>query len=226
MIKNFQPKMNILPEAQKKLWAELKPSTELGFVLYGGTAIALRLGHRESVDFDFFTEKNLDHQQLQNAFSFLKKSTVIQNQPNTLSVLAPYKDSLHENVKVSFFGGIQLGRIGNPEMTKDNNLEVASLEDLMSTKLKVILQRVESKDYKDISAMIQNGVSLPLGLSGAREMFGLNFQPSESLKALVYFEDGDLHILSQNEKNILIKAAKSVKQLPPISILNSKLSLI
>jgi hypothetical protein len=43
----------------------LPPAQRLGFVLYGGTAIALRLGHRSSVDFDFFTadplKKNLRH---------------------------------------------------------------------------------------------------------------------------------------------------------------------
>jgi hypothetical protein len=46
--------LSILPESQRKLWTELNqvPSE---FVLYGGTALALRLGHRISVDFDFFT---------------------------------------------------------------------------------------------------------------------------------------------------------------------------
>ncbi|WP_373321508.1 nucleotidyl transferase AbiEii/AbiGii toxin family protein [Rivihabitans pingtungensis] len=38
----------------------LAQASKLGFVLYGGTAIALRLGHRESVDFDFFSDRPLD----------------------------------------------------------------------------------------------------------------------------------------------------------------------
>jgi hypothetical protein len=46
-----------LPIAQQHLWQELRPARDLGFVLYGGTAIALRLGHRPSVDFDFFTDQ-------------------------------------------------------------------------------------------------------------------------------------------------------------------------
>ena len=52
----FEPCMHILPPAQKRLWPELGMARKLGFTLYGGTAIALRLGHRDSVEFDFFSD--------------------------------------------------------------------------------------------------------------------------------------------------------------------------
>jgi hypothetical protein len=55
----------------------------------------------------------------------------------------------------------------------------------MATKLKVLLQRVEAKDYQDIAALIKAGVSLERGLAAARELYGHRFQPSESLKTLV-----------------------------------------
>jgi nucleotidyltransferase AbiEii toxin of type IV toxin-antitoxin system len=42
-----------LPPAQQRLWPELFETLQ-EFTLYGGTAIALRLGHRSSIDFDFF----------------------------------------------------------------------------------------------------------------------------------------------------------------------------
>lgn len=51
----FSPKFNILPASHRTLWNELK-STPKHFVLYGGTALALRLGHRISEDFDFFSQ--------------------------------------------------------------------------------------------------------------------------------------------------------------------------
>jgi hypothetical protein len=47
----------------------------LGFVLYGGTAIALRLGHRPSIDFDFFTDRTVNKGELYKAFPFLHRST-------------------------------------------------------------------------------------------------------------------------------------------------------
>ena len=53
MIRTFTPCLEILPVAQRLLWPALRPAPRMGFVLYGGTAIALRLGHRASIDFDF-----------------------------------------------------------------------------------------------------------------------------------------------------------------------------
>ncbi len=46
------PRLDVLSAAQRALWPELA-GLPRGFVLYGGTALALRLGHRVSVDFDF-----------------------------------------------------------------------------------------------------------------------------------------------------------------------------
>ena len=46
----FAPDLSVLPGPQRQLWAELG-STPKAFVLYGGTALALRLGHRQDPDF-------------------------------------------------------------------------------------------------------------------------------------------------------------------------------
>lgn len=220
----FKPHMEILPSVQQRLWPELRPAAGLGFALYGGTAIALRLGHRPSVDFDFFSEKPLNRESLQTAFPFIPQSTVLQDLPDTLSVLVSYGDSDHEYVKVSFFGTLGFGRVGEPDLTEDGVLHVASLDDLMATKAKVILQRVEAKDYRDVAAMLNAGVSLSKGLAAARAMYGNNFQPSESLKAMVYFEGGDLHTLTKDEKSRLIKAVSEIRNLPRVEILNRQLT--
>jgi nucleotidyltransferase AbiEii toxin of type IV toxin-antitoxin system len=218
----FKPHMEILPARQQQLWRELKPSVRLGLVLYGGTAIGLRLGHRPSVDFDFFTDKPLERATLDDAFPFLKKSIVLQQQPHTLTVLVPaHEGESHrtpeQGVKLSFFGNLDFGRIDQPDLTEDGVLNVASLDDLMATKLKVLLQRIEAKDYKDIAAMLEAGVSLARGLAGASEMYKGAFQSSESLKALVYFEGGDLDLLTKQEKEVLIGAAQKVRDLPSVN---------
>lgn len=221
----FKPCLEILPPAQQRLWPELGRAGELGFALYGGTALALRLGHRFSVDFDFFSEKPLDRDAIQAAFPFMAPSTVLQDERNTVSILVPYGDSERSHVKVAFFGTIDFGRVGDPDMTEDGVLQVASLDDLMATKVKVVLQRAEAKDYRDIVAMLNAGVSLPKGLAAARAMYGLNFQPSESLKAMVYFEDGDLRTLTTDEKNTLVKAVGAVRELPPVEIMSKQLTV-
>ena len=224
MSSRFEPRMDILPPAQRQLWHELGPSAVLGFVLYGGTAIALRLGHRASVDFDFFSEKPLDRESIREAFPFMAQSIVLQDERNALSVLVPCVDAERTHIKVSFFGTIGFGRVGEPQMTEDGVLRVASLDDLMATKVKVVLQRAEAKDYRDIAEMIRAGVSLPRGLATARELFGPSFQPSESLKALVYFADGDLGTLTKDEKSALVQTVSAVRELPPVARRSLKLS--
>jgi len=220
----FKPRMDILPPAQQRLWPELQPAAKMGFALYGGTAIALRLGHRASVDFDFFSEQPLDRDAVHAAFPFIALSTVLQDQPNTLTVNVPCGDSEREHVKVSFFETIAFGRVGEPQITEDGILHVASLDDLMATKVKVILQRAEAKDYRDIAAMVSAGVNLSKGLASARALYGSNFQPSESLKAMVYFDDGDLQTLTRHERTCLVKAVSEVGDLPHVDVLCQQLT--
>jgi hypothetical protein len=194
-------------------------------VLYGWTAIAVRLGHRSSVDYDFFTDQPLNRQALYAAFPFLHQSTLLQDTPDTLMALVPPSAPSDQHVKISFFGTLSFGRVGVPQLTDDGIVQVAAFEDLMATKVKVILQRIEAKDYQDIAAMIRSGIDLSQGLANARALFGPAFQPSESLKALVYFEGGDLHRLTQEKRTILIEAASSVRALPAVSIRGYALAL-
>lgn len=220
MTTSFTPRFDILSAAQQRLWPELRPVSGLEFVLYGGTAIALRLGHRPSVDFDFFSSSPLNRKKLQNVLPFIAKSRITQEETDTLTMIVPSENA---TVSVSFFGSITFGHVGKPEHTNDDMLQVASLDDLMATKLKTILQRVEAKDYIDIAAMIDAGTSLPKGLAAACALFGNAFQPSESLRAMTYFQGGDLYKLSTHEKEILVRHASQVRDLPPISIIDKQL---
>lgn len=224
MTRKFTPCMDILSPAQKRLWSTLRNAPNLGFTLYGGTAIALRLGHRNSVDFDFFSEKPLDREAIKAAFSFVEQSTTRRDERNTWVLDVPYADSQRSHVQVAFFGTLDFGRVGEPDFTDDGVLQVAALDDLMAAKVKVVLQRAEAKDYRDVAAMINAGVSLSHGLSSARLFFGPNFQPSESLKALVYFNDGDLHTLTKAEKKTLVDAVKAVRDLPEVTLRSISLS--
>jgi len=138
------PHLEILPEAQRRLWPSLAGLAEAGFVLYGGTAIALRCGHRVSVDFDFFSDRPLDRQQLSRELPWLDSARVLQDQPETLTVLSPALE-LENAIKVSFFGGLAIGRVGVPQISADGVALVASPLDLLATKLKVLLQRAKAR---------------------------------------------------------------------------------
>ena len=96
----------ILPDAQRALWDE-SATLPHKFVLYGGTGLALRLGHRESVDFDFFSDHPLDPDAIL-ALPWMRGAVTLQASPNTRTVLVERRAS---TVKVSLFGGIDFGRV-------------------------------------------------------------------------------------------------------------------
>jgi Nucleotidyl transferase AbiEii toxin, Type IV TA system len=209
----LEPKLDVLPAAQKEIWTDLAPASHLNFVLYGGTAIALHLGHRTSLDFDFFRSDALDKDQIRAKFQFVRGSAVLQDAPETLVVLAEMSAG---PVRVSFFGGIRFGRVNDPLETCDGTLLVASLDDLMATKLKTMLDRAEAKDYRDVAEMISAGVSLPAGLSAFKKMF--DGEPAQVLRAIGYFGDGDLNTLSTADREILCGARDRVGKLPEVHL--------
>jgi hypothetical protein len=209
------PRLDILPAAQRTLWPQLVTVNRHSFVLYGGTAVALYLGHRESVDFDFFTNRPFQPEELFADYSFLRDSEVLQSQPNTLTILTAGPDS--DRVKVSFFGGLRFGRLERPRKTPDGVMSVASLADLLAHKLKTVLQRVEPKDYLDVDAMLQHGLSLSSGLAGASLLFSA-FSPEECLKALVYFEDETLRDLPSQLEERLLSAIRDVRSIPTAAL--------
>jgi hypothetical protein len=204
-------KLEFLPAAQRQIWTSLAPAPHLNFVLYGGTAIALQLGHRESLDFDFFRTDALDKDQIRANFGFVRGAAVLQDTPDTLTVLANVPAG---SVKVSFFGGVGFGRV--PLLTCDGTLLVASLDDLMATNLKATLDRAEAKDYRDIAEMISAGISLSAGLSAFKQMF--DSEPAQVLRAIGYFEDGDLKTLSTSDRVVLGNARDKVDRLPEIHL--------
>jgi Nucleotidyl transferase AbiEii toxin, Type IV TA system len=215
----FDPRLDVFPDAQREIWASLSPAPRLSFVLYGGTAIALQLGHRQSEDFDFFRTRPLDKPEIREAFTFFDNAQVIQDAPNTLVVLAQMTSG---SVKVSYFGGIGFGRINAPLQTHDGTLLVASLDDLMATKLKAILDRAEAKDYRDIAQMISAGVSLSAGLAAFRQMF--RGEPSQVLRAIGYFRDGNLPTLDQADQALLRNARDQIGELPAVHVIPGVLS--
>lgn len=209
----LEPRLDVLPEAQRQIWPGLARAPQLGFVLYGGTAVALHLGHRTSVDFDFFRTEPLDKNAVRSNFPFVADATVLQDAPDTLVISTAMSAG---PVKVSFFGGMNIGRLNDPLQTVDGVLLVASLEDLLATKLKATLDRAEAKDYRDIASMIAAGTPLPTALSAFRQMF--HGEPAEALRAIGFFGDGDLRNLSDADRTILRGARDSVGALPEVHL--------
>lgn len=216
MASDFAPKLDALPAAQQRLWPELI-DVPPDFILYGGTALALLLAHRTSIDFDLFTASEFDPDGLLHGIPFLADATVIQKGPSTLTVIVDRGG----NVQVSFFGVPKLRRIKEPWTAPDTHLQVASLLDLAGTKAAVVQKRAEAKDYIDLDAIIhQVGLDLPTALSAAKLIYGRQFNPELTLKALCFFGDGNLSTVPVELQRRLADAVKAVdlQRLPTIKV--------
>lgn len=213
----LSPRLHTLPSSQRELWSELA-ATPPEFVLYGGTALALRLGHRTSEDFDFFSNQGFQPDELERRTPFLGGSTRLQSSPNTLVSQVDRKGP----VKVSFFGGLTIRRVEDPETVEGPGFLVASLLDLAATKVKVVQDRAEAKDYIDLSRLLEEGVDLARALGAALAVYGSSFNPLLSLKALSYFADGDLSSLPFGIRSRLGDAVRKVdpNRLPEIQALS------
>ena len=222
-MKYVQVCKDALPVAQQKIWDSFSAVKKLGFTLYGGTALALYLGHRMSVDFNFFSDRPLDssmEQKLHEVMPFLASAEVLQREQNTRTYFT------RDKVKISFFGGIPFGRVGDPVLTDDGVMQLASLHDLFATKLAVISQRIEYKDYFDIVSLLRYGISLKEGMAGAIALYRENFLPQDTLKILCYFEGGDLNCLTSEDKEFLVSICRnfSLCEITPMPISSFALS--
>jgi hypothetical protein len=144
---------------------------------------------------------------LRSSIPFLAKARVRQLERNTLTAVL----NRESPVAVSFFGVPNLPRLLSPLVCDGNGLKIASLLDLAGTKASVVQVRPEAKDYIDLDMLITDGgITLPMALTAAKALYGASFNPQITLKALSYFEDGDLHKLPEAAKARLATAAREV----------------
>lgn len=164
----IKPKTEILPEAQKELWPLLGEMPEY-FVLYGGTAVALRYGHRQSVDFDFFTDRrDFDLVKTCKEIPFIKKyaKTIVRARENQIDFIL---DMAHGSVNISFLNNDEIisGFLKVPDRCQENEINIASKLDLAASKILSIHSRTEGKDYIDLAVLVSGDISLQQGVEAA-----------------------------------------------------------
>lgn len=176
--------LETLPDHVQRLLKQLRPlPTVAPFYLAGGSAVALHLGHRISIDLDFFTPQDSYEaepliQHLQNVGHLV----IRQQGPGTLNA------TLAET-HISFFvypypslGGLQ-------ELW---GVRIAGLLDLALMKLAAIGQRGRKRDFVDLYQICRSGYALNELLARMPEKFPRVTYPSyHLLRALAYFEDAE-----------------------------------
>ena len=200
----FSPRLDILPAAQRRLWPELA-GTPSHFTLHGGPAIALRLAHRQSVDFDFFSTASFEPQALLRTLPYLKDATVTQSAANTLTAIVDRGDP----VQLSFFGGIDFGQVAAAGWRRKLDFRSPARRSGRHEGC-LVTQRAEVRDYLDIHALLTKAkISLPTMLSAGAIIYGSQFNPLLSLKAISYHDDLALAALAPDIRRDLIQAVRT-----------------
>ena len=135
----------VLPRDTAQAWLLLRGVLPQGMVLYGGTALAAHLHHRVSRDLDFFfDDPDVDLSALRAQLESLRPLAVSTHTSDTLN-------ATFGGTKVQFLRAYAQDPVGVDTITA--GLRVASLRDIAATKVKVIGDRGELRDYYDLMAI-------------------------------------------------------------------------
>lgn len=171
-----------VPEPAKSLLPGLgRVVSPRGFYLAGGTAAALQLGHRRSVDLDFFSPQPFDPGELADCLSGLGSVQVVHAAPRTLHV--------HVNaVRVSFFQYAY--PLIAPVVTYEG-MDLASLRDISLMKIVAVSDRGARKDFIDLYAISTRAWPLAEALDSLPRKFGERYALAHILRSLQYFDDAE-----------------------------------
>lgn len=171
----------ILSNPQLKLWPLVKKFPP-NFGLVGGTAIALHLGHRQSIDFDLFSNKPFDNADLRKiivktnkidrvVFDEKGQYTIVANGVRFTFLEYPFHLSFHKNAV--------------------ENINLPDLLTLAAMKAYALGRRAKWKDYVDMYFIIKKYKGLSAIVTRATSMFGKEFNEKVFRVQLSYFADID-----------------------------------
>jgi len=168
----------------KKEQIELLPLLKLfnrEFYMVGGTALALHIGHRYSVDFDLFTSKNLKRKNIKNILE--KHNYSIQH------ILFEDTIQLHciiNNVKVTFF---QFPYLIDLQSKFEDYIKIPDLLTLAAMKAYALGGRGKWKDYVDMYYIFKHYYSFEQVKNQAINIFKDAFSDKLFKQQLSYFND-------------------------------------
>lgn len=171
----------ILSDQQVKLLPILE-SFKREFYLVGGTAIALRIGHRRSIDFDLFKYNQLHHKKIIDKLStFNQKFSITRRTLEQLNLNI-------EDVKFTFF---QYPYPIEPKVSFNSLIKMPSLIDLASMKAYALGKRSKWKDYVDLFFLIRDSFPVSEIIDNSVKIYGDLFSPKLFRAQLSYFGDID-----------------------------------
>lgn len=179
----------VLPRGSRDLLAAIaalvappERSALQGWVLAGGTGLALQLGHRLSEDFDFFRDAPADFAGLHEALRSIGRCETLQQEAGTLTVLLT-------GIKLSFF------QVADPFLFPTlpySFFRVADARDIALMKLVALVNRGSRKDFADMYCVLRRNVSLQECLGLLPRKYGEGkVSDYQVLKSLTWFDDAE-----------------------------------
>lgn len=173
--------LTTLPENQQHIFGLLQKTDLINeFYLAGGTGQTLQLGHRISVDFDFFSETDLTISSLIQELKEVGNVKITSEQKNTLYIFL-------NDIRLSFI-------TYKYKMTDDflitGNLKIAGIKDIAGMKLYAVCQRGSKKDFIDIFYLLKS-----FSLKELLTIYKIKYERLDYnyviLKSLIYFDDAE-----------------------------------
>ncbi|MEM7371914.1 MAG: nucleotidyl transferase AbiEii/AbiGii toxin family protein [Bacteroidota bacterium] len=168
---------SVYPETLELLKELMQVPSLQNFQLVGGTALALQLGHRISVDLDLFSEKEFEKEAILRDVRSLGKV-----------------ESIHPELLMLMINEVKVDIVHYPypfiyPIEEIEGIRLASVKDIIAMKLSAIANRGAKKDFFDV-CMLLDQYSLKEMLQFFAEKFpGINH--FHVIKSLTYFEDAE-----------------------------------
>ena len=169
----------ILTKEQKELLPLVKKFYK-DFGLVGGTAIALHIGHRESVDFDLFSFDEFKNVNI--------KKRILRNRTIN-KVIRDEAEQFTFIINGVLFTFFRYPFEINYEINFNQELKIPSLLTLAAIKLFALGRRAKWKDYVDLYFIIRDFHSVPEIIKQAKSIFRNEFNEKICREQLAYFED-------------------------------------
>ena len=170
---------DVLPDSLRRVWTAVAGCARMvGGALMGGTAVAIHLRHRVSVDLDVMTLRSFSGSAVEERL----RETVTSVEP--IEVSDNMFHGFVDGVKVDVFRALPTNGVAPEQMrwispgTHVGGMEIGSIPDLMAAKLDTIMYRAKLRDYFDLAELDRSGAcSLEAGLGYYCRRFGYSYPP-------------------------------------------------
>ena len=147
--------------------------------LVGGTALALQLGHRKSIDLDFFGTVDCEAEYLRESIAGIASLTILKESPH---------------IHIYIVDGIKVDIVNYKypwldDVVLEEGLRLASVSDIAAMKITAIIGRGTKKDFIDIAFLLHH-----FSLEEILHFYAAKYNDSSvfmAMKSLAYFDDAE-----------------------------------